>query len=43
MSMYFRARSVPMKLVPETMRPTAVGFLNPIDAKRVAESTQLSA
>ena len=36
-SIHFRATSVKMKLVPETIRPTAVGWLNPISLKRVAE------
>lgn len=29
--------TVPMKLVPDTIRPTAVGLLNPIEANSVAE------
>lgn len=36
MSMYLSAKSVKRKLVPETMRPTAVGLLNPISWKIVA-------
>lgn len=36
-SMYLRAKRVKMKLVPETMRPTAVGLSKPISLKRVAE------
>ena len=35
-SMYLSAKSVKMKFVPETMRPTAVGLLNPISWKMVA-------
>lgn len=34
---HFRATSVKRKLVPEMMRPTAVGLLKPIDLKSVAE------
>ena len=37
MSMYLSATSVKMKFVPETMRPTAVGWSKPIWAKSVAE------
>ena len=37
MSMYLRATRVKMKFVPETMRPTAVGWSKPIWAKSVAE------
>ena len=36
MSMYWSAKSVKMKFVPEMMRPTAVGWLKPISLKRVA-------
>ena len=36
MSMYFSAKSVKMKFVPETIRPTAVGWSNPISLNRVA-------
>ena len=36
-SMYFKATSVNMKFVPETMSPTAVGWSNPICLKSVAE------
>ena len=41
-SMYLRATRVKMKLVPETMRPTAVGWLNPISLKRVASRPHLN-
>ena len=37
MSMYLSANKVKRKLVPDTMRPTAVGWLNPICLKSVAE------
>ncbi len=37
LSIQMRAMTVKMKLVPETIKPTAVGWLNPMDAKRVAE------
>ena len=37
MSMYLRATRVKTKFVPETMRPTAVGWSKPIWAKSVAE------
>jgi len=36
-SIYFNATSVNIKLVPETISPTAVGWLNPISLKSVAE------
>ena len=36
MSMYFRANSVKTKLVTETIRPTAVGWLKPIILNSVA-------
>lgn len=36
MSMYLSANNVNRKFVPETMRPTAVGSLNPISLKIVA-------
>lgn len=35
-SMYFKANKVKRKLVPETMRPTAVGWLKPISLNNVA-------
>ena len=37
MSMYFNAKSVKMKFVPETMRPTAVGWSKPISLNSVAD------
>ena len=37
MSMYFKAKSVKRKFVPAIISPTAVGWLNPMDLKRVAE------
>lgn len=36
-SIHLRATRVKMKFVPETMSPTAVGLLNPICLKSVAE------
>ena len=36
MSIYFSANNVNTKFVPETMRPTAVGWSNPIILKSVA-------
>lgn len=36
MSIYFSANKVNIKLVPDTMRPTAVGSLNPISLNIVA-------
>ena len=38
MSMYFRAKRVKRKFVPEIIRPTAVGWSKPISLKRVAKS-----
>lgn len=35
-SMYFKAMRVKRKFVPETIKPTAVGWLNPISANNVA-------
>ena len=35
-SIYLSANKVKIKLVPETMSPTAVGLSNPISLKRVA-------
>lgn len=37
MSMYFKAKSVNRKFVPDTMSPTAVGWLKPISLNKVAE------
>lgn len=36
MSMYLSAKSVKRKFVPETMSPTAVGWLKPISLNSVA-------
>ena len=36
MSMYFSAKSVNRKFVPDTIRPTAVGWLKPISLNNVA-------
>ena len=36
-SMYLRATSVKRKFVPEMISPTAMGWSNPMVAKRVAE------
>ena len=37
MSMYLSAKRVKMKLVPETIRPTAMGLSKPISLNSVAE------
>jgi hypothetical protein len=37
LSIHLRAISVKIKFVPDTIRPTAVGWLNPISLNKVAE------
>lgn len=37
-SMYFSANNVKTKLVPEMIKPTAIGLLNPISLNSVARS-----